>query len=308
MRTSQVHSARARARHTLARRLRTAALTASALLSALIGTTRSVFAQSGPEYGPSKGTLLIVGGGQLDGSGIYEKFIELAGGPSAKIVVVPTAGGNKRGDGTPIVYHADTVLASWRKMGLTNVHMLHTHDPAVANTPAFAEMLRDARAVWFVGGRQWNIVDSYANTLTFKAFHDVLARGGVIGGSSAGATIQGEYLVRGAIAGAQIMMAPEPEHQQAFGFLRRSAIDQHINTRNRWNDLQQVIGKFPNLLGIGISEATAIVVRGDQFEVMGKAQVAIHDSTHPQPTGEKPYVVLEAGDRYDMKARAVQRR
>jgi cyanophycinase len=98
------------------------------------------------------------------------------------------------------------------------------------------------------------------------------------------------------------------EHQQAFGFLRRSAIDQHINTRNRWNDLQQVIGKFPNLLGIGISEATAIVVRGDQFEVMGKAQVAIHDSTHPQPTGEKPYVVLEAGDRYDMKARAVQRR
>jgi cyanophycinase len=128
---------------------------------ALIGTTRAFFA-AGPEYGPSKGTLLIVGGGQLDGSGIYEKFIELAGGPSAKIVVVPTAGGNKRGDGTPIVYHADTVLASWRKMGLTHVHMLHTHDPAVATTPACAELLRDARAGWFVGGRQWNIVDSYA--------------------------------------------------------------------------------------------------------------------------------------------------
>jgi cyanophycinase len=262
-------------------------------------------AQSAPEYGPAKGTLLIVGGGTLDSSGIIEKFIALAGGPSAKIVVVPTAGGNRRPDGTPTPYADSVVLASWKKYGLTNVHMLHTHDAKVADTPEFAARLADAKAVWFVGGRQWNIVDSYANTRTFKAFHDVLARGGVIGGSSAGATIQGEYLVRGAISGAQVMMAPEPEHQQAFGFLRRSAIDQHINTRNRWNDLQQVMVKFPNLLGIGISEATAIVVRGDQFEVMGKAQVAIHDPTHPRPAGEKPYIVLNAGDRYDMKSRRI---
>ena len=264
-------------------------------------------AQAAPEYGPANGTLLIVGGGQLDSSGIIEKFIALAGGPAAKIVVVPTAGGNRRPDGTPIVYNEAEVLASWKKYGLTNVHMLHTHDPKVADTPEFASMLDDAKAVWFVGGRQWNIVDSYANTRTFRAFHALLARGGVIGGSSAGATIQGEYLVRGAVAGAQIMMAPEPEHQQAFGFLRRSAIDQHINTRNRWTDLQQVMAKYPNLLGIGLSEATAIVVRGDQFEVMGKAQVAIHDPTHPLPAGEKPYLVLQAGDRYDMKARQVMR-
>ena len=266
---------------------------------------QSASAQSAPEYGPANGTLVIVGGGTLDSSGIIEKFIALAGGPSAKIVVVPTAGGNKRPDGTPTVYTEAQVLASWKRYGLTNVHMLHTHDPKVADTPEFASTLSDAKAVWFVGGRQWNIVDSYANTRTFKAFHDVLARGGVIGGSSAGATIQGEYLVRGAISGAQVMMAPEPEHQQAFGFLRRSAIDQHINTRNRWNDLQQVMAKFPNLLGIGISEATAIVVRGDQFEVMGKAQVAIHDTTHPQAPSEKPYIVLNAGDRYDMKARRI---
>ncbi|MEQ1694091.1 MAG: cyanophycinase, partial [Gemmatimonas sp.] len=244
---------------------------------------------------------------QLEGSGIIEKFIALAGGPSAKIVVVPTAGGNRRPDGTPTVYRDSAVLASWKGYGLTNVHMLHTHDPKVADTEAFASMLKDARAVWFVGGRQWNIVDSYAKTRTFTAFHDVLARGGVIGGSSAGATIQGEFLVRGAVSGAQVMMAPEPEHQQAFGFLKRSAIDQHINTRDRWNHLQEVMAKFPNLLGIGLSEATAIVVRGDQFDVMGKAQVAIHDTTHPQPAGEKPYLVLNAGDRYDMKTRQVIR-
>jgi cyanophycinase len=269
--------------------------------SRLAASTASI----SPEYGPANGTLVIVGGGSTDSTGIVEKFVELAGGPNAKIVVVPTAGGNRRADGTPIAYVDSVVLASWKARGLTNVHMLHTHDPRVANTEAFAAVLKDANAVWFVGGRQWNIVDSYAKTRTYDAFHAVLARGGVIGGSSAGATIQGTYLVRGAVAGAQIMMAPEPEHQDGFNFLRRSAIDQHINTRNRWNDLQQVMAKFPNLLGIGISEGTAIVVRGDRFEVIGKAQVAIHDTTHPRPAGEKPYITLQAGDRYDMKARQV---
>ncbi len=297
-----------RARRPLSRRpagdchLRRALILAVALV-----VPRLAPAQTAPEYGPVNGTLVIVGGGSTDSTGIVEKFVELAGGPHAKIVVVPTAGGNRRADGTPISYVDSVVLASWKARGLSNVHMLHTHDPKVADTEAFAAILRDAKAVWFVGGRQWNIVDSYAKTRTYDAFHAVLARGGVIGGSSAGATIQGSYLVRGAVAGAQIMMAPEPEHQDAFNFLRRSAIDQHINTRNRWNDLQQVMAKFPNLLGIGLSEGTAIVVRGDQFEVIGKAQVAIHDTSNPRPSGEKPYFTLQAGEKYDMKARAVIR-
>ena len=118
---------------------------------------------------------------------ILEKFIALAGGPNAKIVIVPTAGGNRKADGTLIAYEEAQVLASWKKHGLTNVHMLHTADAKVADTKEFAAVLSDARAVWFNGGRQWNIVDSYANTRTYRAFHEVLARGGVIGGSSAGA-------------------------------------------------------------------------------------------------------------------------
>src|SRR6478736_1669348 len=104
------------------------------------------------------------------------------------------------------VCEEEQVLANWKKRGATNVYMLHTHDPKVADTEEFAKILRDAKAVWFDGGRQWNIVDSYANTLTFREFHKVLERGGVIGGSSAGATIQGDYLVRGAIAGSEIVM------------------------------------------------------------------------------------------------------
>jgi cyanophycinase len=260
-----------------------------------------------PEYGPPKGTLVIQGGGSDEGTGIFETFINKAGGLGAKIVVVPTAGGNRTADGKIRVYNEEQVLARWKKRGATNVHMLHTHDPKVADTEEFAKVLRDANGVWFDGGRQWNIVDSYANTLTLKEFHKVLERGGVIGGSSAGATIQGDYLVRGAIAGSEIVMTPEPEHEHGFAFLRKVAIDQHINTRNRWDDIIPVIKKYPNLLGIGLSEGTAIVVTGDRFEVIGKWKVAVHDNTRPYQPWEKPYYVLSPGDVYNMQTRRIEK-
>jgi cyanophycinase len=263
--------------------------------------------QETPEYGPAKGALVIVGGGGMDGTGIVEKFIELAGGPDAKFIIVPTAGGNRSDDGTIRQYKEEDRIASWLKRGLKNVKMLHTHDPKVADTPEFVKDLREANAVWFDGGRQWNIVDSYANTLAYKEFHKVLERGGVIGGSSAGATIQGEYLVRGDTSGPNVMMTAEPNHQEAFKFLRKSAIDQHINARNRWDDLIPVIQKYPKLLGIGLSEGTAIIVKGDTFEVMGKWKVAVHDNTRMYQPWEKPYYVLSPGDVYNMKTRKIEK-
>ena len=278
----------------------------AARLEGAAGLVRSVV-DAPPEYGPAKGTLVIVGGGNLEGTGIPEKFIALAGGLEAKLIVVPTAGGNKNLDGTIRVYKEADVIAPWIKRGVKNVKMLHTHDPKVADAEAFVKDLGEASAVWFDGGRQWNIVDSYMNTLTYREFHKVLERGGVIGGSSAGATIQGDYLVRGAVAGAQIMMTPEPEHEHGFNFLRRSAIDQHINTRNRWDDLIPVIQKYPTLLGIGLSEGTAIIVTGDRFEVAGKWKVAIHDNTRLYQPWEKPYNVLSAGDVYNMRMRKLEK-
>jgi cyanophycinase len=275
-----------------------------ALAATLLAGT--LFGQE-PEYGPAKGTLVIQGGVSDVDTGIFETFINKAGGLSANVVVVPTAGGNKNPDGTWKVYNEEQVVAGWKKRGVNNVHMLHTHDPKVADTEEFAKILRTANAVWFDGGRQWNIVDSYANTLTLKEFHKVLERGGVIGGSSAGATIQGDYLVRGAIAGSEIVMTPEPEHEHGFAFLRKVAIDQHINTRLRWDDIIPVIKKYPNLLGIGLSEGTAIVVTGDRFQVIGKWKVAVHDNTRIYQPWEKPYYVLSIGDVYNMKTRKIEK-
>lgn len=274
-------------------------------LLAFANAAAPLLAQAAPEYGPSKGTLVIVGGGNLNGTGIIERFIALAGGPTKRFVIVPTAGGNRRADGTLLAYNDSAVVASWKARGLTNVRMLHSHDPKVADSEAFAAIVNEADAVWFNGGRQWNIVDSYAGTRTYRAFHDLLARGGVIAGSSAGATIQGAYLARGATAGPDIMMTDEPNHQDGFAFLRRSAIDQHIDARDRWEDLIPVIKRFPTLIGIGLSEGTAIVVQGDRFEVMGRWKVAIHDNTRAVQPWEKSWFVLGAGDVYDMQARRV---
>jgi cyanophycinase len=262
-------------------------------------------AATAPEYGPARGTLVIVGGNMSDDSGLPARFIREAGGPDRHFVIVPTNGGNRNPDGTLKVYTEADVIAPWLKRGLTHVRMLHTADPKVADTEAFVQPLLDADAVWFDGGRQWNGVDSYMNTRTLTEFRHVLDRGGVIGGSSAGATIQGDYLVRGDTSGPNVMMTREPNHQHGFAFLRHVAIDQHINTRNRWDDLNQVIAKYPDLLGVGLSEDTAIIVKGDRFEVAGRWKVAIHDDTQAYQPWQKPYIVLEAGDVYDMKARKV---
>ncbi len=183
-----------------------------------------------------------------------------------------------------------------------------THQDVPEYGPAaFIKDVKDADAVWFNLGRQWNIVDSYANTRTLAEFQKVLERGGVIGGSSAGATIQGQYLVRGDTSGPNVMMTQEPNYQGGFKFLRRSAIDQHINARNRWDDLIPVIQKYPNLLGIGLSEGTAIIVTGDKFEVLGKWKVAVHDNTHLYQPWEKPYYVLSQGDVFNMKTRKIEK-
>jgi len=239
--------------------------------------------------GPEKGTLIIAGGGKL-GPEIVGRFIALAGGPKAKIVVIPTAGEDA-------AYGQDcNCLKMFQELGATNLTVLHTRDKAQADTEAFAKPLEDATAVWFVGGRQWRLVDSYAGTKTEAAIKQVLARGGVIGGTSAGASIQASYLVRGARSGNEIMMAPG--YEQGFSLMSGAAIDQHVTARHREGDLDEVVTKHPDLLGIGIDQSTAIEVTRDRFGVLGVGHVFIHDGKE-QPNGGH-YYLLKAGDRFDL--------
>ena len=248
------------------------------------------------EVGPVSGSLVIVGGAMRDPA-IIERFIQLAGGPHAPIVVIPTAGGGETYD-----QHYPG-LRSFRDAGATDLTVLHTTDRDEANSEAFVGPLRRARGVWFPGGRQWRLADAYLDTRTHDELRGVLDRGGVVGGSSAGATILGSYLARGDTALNTIMMG---DHEVGFGFLRNVAIDQHLLRRNRQFDLIEVVEAHPDLLGIGLDEDTAIVVRGDEFEVIGRSYVVIYDHTRMLDSGGRFYF-LGAGDRYDLKAREASR-
>jgi cyanophycinase len=252
---------------------------------------------SAQEIGPRRGTLVIVGGA-LEDSFILDRFLEIAGGPEAPLVIIPTAG---EGDVYDEFYSG---VADFKKAGFKDVTVRHTRDRNVANTDEFVAPIRRARAVWFPGGRQWRLADSYLDTRTELELKALLDRGGVIGGTSAGATIQGSYLVRGDTKNNVIMMG---DHVKGFGFLKNVAIDQHLLARNRHFDLIPVIEKHPELLGIGIDEDTAIVVTGDRFEVVGKSVVAIYDNRRTLPNDGRFYF-LRGGDTYDLKTRQARRR
>jgi cyanophycinase len=240
---------------------------------------------------------LVIVGGALRDAAILERFIDLAGGPHAPIVVVPTAG---TGD------HYDEFwpgLKQFREAGATNLTVLHTRHREQANSDDFVAPLKAARGVWFSGGRQWRLADSYLDTQFHEELWALLERGGVIGGSSAGATIQGSYLARGDTKTNTIMMG---DHESGFGFLEDVAIDQHLLRRNRQFDLIEIIEAKPDLLGIGIDENTAIVVRGDMFEVMGESYVAIYDFEKMLDSGGRFYF-LAPGDRFNLATRQAYR-
>ena len=249
-----------------------------------------------PQVGPENGSLVVVGGAMRSAE-IYQRFIELAGGPDAHIVLVPTAGG---GEDYDEFYQG---MNAWREHGARNLTLLHTIDPAEADTDAFVEPLRTAGGVFFFGGRQWRLVDAYGGTKTEEAFRQVLERGGVIGGSSAGASIQGSFLVRGDSGTNTVMMG---DHQRGFGYLRGVGIDQHVLRRNRQFDMIEVIEAHPDLLGIGLDEDTAIVVQGDRFEVMGRSYALIYDNQ--TTTGDDGrFYFLAPGDRFNLATREATR-
>ncbi|MGD8535794.1 MAG: cyanophycinase [Candidatus Aminicenantes bacterium] len=241
------------------------------------------------DIGPSNGYLVIVGGAMRDPA-IFARFIDLAGGPDAPIVIIPTAGTGENYD----QYWRG--LRRYREAGAKNLTVVHTRDRAVADSEEFIRPIQKARGVFFSGGRQWRLADSYLNTRTHKELLALLDRGGVIGGSSAGATIQGSFLVRGDTKGNMTMIG---DHLEGFGFLKNVGIDQHLLKRNRQFDMIEVIEKYPELLGIGIDEDTAIVVQGDRFEVIGQGYVAIYDQKKLIPPHGQFYL-LAPGDRFDL--------
>jgi len=282
-------------------------------LSLLVCAGLAEAAEQTPTVGPEKGTLVIMGGGGKEQTfeQVFTKFVELAGGQNAKIVIVTTAASS---DPDFNYFQSGTARYAKEKLGVADTTVLHTHDRDQADTAKFVEPITKATGVWFGGGRQWRFTKAYGGTRAEKEFAKVLERGGVIAGSSAGATIQGSFLARGDTSGNTIMIG---DVQRGFGYLRNTAIDQHVVARGRELDLIEVLedpdGEMREvfnraaMLGIGIDEDVAIVVKGDQFEVIGKKNgaVLVYDPQKWQADtpDQKKWETVRTGGRYDLNQR-----
>jgi cyanophycinase len=264
-------------------RLRYPALLAGALsLLLAVGADSHIGRAAGM---PPRGSLVLVGGGDITPA-IAARYVALAGGKDRRYVYIPTAA--EDADIDPAALEA-----SFRAtFGVNRVVILHTRDRQIADSRRFTKPLEAADAVWFGGGRQWRIADAYLGTRTERALHRLLMRGGVVGGTSAGASILASYLVRGAPEGNWIISAPG--HERGFALLPGTAIDQHVDLYHRENDVAPVISHHPDLLGISLDEATALVVTDGTASVIGRGRVILHDGNLHCGM---PYSVLHAGDR-----------
>ena len=276
------------------RRLAVAAVLAPSLLSAQAASRAGATI-----VGPPKGTVIVVGGGSM-GPEIYGEFIKAAGGPDALIIDVPNAGGGES-------YGQDAAgTRGFKAAGAKNVYVLHTRDRKVADSDSFVAVIKKAGGIWFEGGRQWHLVNDYGGTKTEAAFREVLERGGVVGGSSAGASILGDFLVRGAPSSNNRIM-DHPQYQKGFAYLQNTGIDQHVVARERLPDLaDSIITKYPNMLAISEDEGTAWVVRGDTGTIVGRSKAFVYNGTEKDPGS--PFLTLWPGDVYNLATRKVVRR
>ena len=247
------------------------------------------------------GTLLAVGG--ESNKEIYDLFMKLAGGPKASVIWIPTAMDDTPYDRQEFI---EMFEESVKTLGFQNVTVLHTNSRMVADTDEFVRPIKEANGVWISGGRQWRLADAYLNTQTQQELQNLLKRGGIIGGNSAGATIMGSFLARGDSKTNTIMMG---DHETGFAFLDNVAIDQHVIARHRQFDLIEIVEAHPHILGIGIDEQTAILIQGDVFEVVGKSKVLIYDAKRWDEASdsgpEHKFFSLSPGARFDLKARKV---
>jgi len=268
---------------------------ALARMLVMIAALPCIAAAQPPSHGPAKGYLLITGGATQPPD--FQRFIEMAGGKNARIVVIPTASVTHPIDQATLQTVSCGPKSPFAALPCT---VLHTTDRTVADSPGFVAPFTTATGVWIEGGRHWRLTDAYLDTRTLKEMFNVLNRGGVIGGGSAGATVQGSYMVRGSSNPDDNTIMMAPGHEIGFGLFTNVTIDQHVDVRHRENDLAAVIKAHPDLLCLGLDQSTSITVHGDRLTVNGPKRVAVWDGKDHDGKG---FYYLRTGDQLNTATR-----
>lgn len=290
----------------------TAMLSTVIFLAALTGLACSPKPPAAP--GP-KGHLLIIGGGERTDE-IMARFTVLAAAHDTGRIVIFTMA-----TGVPEEVRQET-QAEYERRGVKDFAIYHlTREEALA--PDAAKILDGAGGVFFTGGDQARLTAALLGTPVLDAIRRIYEQGGVIGGTSAGAAVQSELMITGDARRAEdendpwrAILADNVVHTEGFGFVRDAVIDQHFIARRRNNRLISVVLENPSLVGVGIEESTAVLVRPDgKYEVLGEGQVIVYDArrakTAMTPDGHlgghglTMHVLLQ-GDVYDLTAGRVE--
>ncbi len=206
------------------------------------------------------GTLLLCGGGELP-QPIFDEFLERAGGDAARLVVIPTASKSAE------KLDPEEIRALWKERGAPLVSVLHARSREEADREDFIAPLQQATGVWFSGGGQSRIARAYVGTAVERELAALLDRGGVVGGTSAGAAVQTRLMISGG--------NPRPRLGQGFDLMPGSVVDQHFLERDRKRRLRRVLADHPGLVGFGIDEGTALVASGQRLRVIGRSTVTV---------------------------------
>lgn len=219
-----------------------------------------------------KGHLMVIGGGAIP-TEVRQKALDLAGGPKAHIVVVPTAS-------LDVEAAAREVMDRFRGLGASNFEVANLNK----TEEAISAILR-ADLIWFSGGDQTRLTRLMANTPIPEAIRRRYGEGATVAGTSAGAAVMSGLMMTG-VGDLDTIRNGTTQVVEGLGLMKDVIIDQHFLKRGRFNRLAGAVLDHPEKLGVGIDEGTALVVSGREFEVAGRSNVIVVDARSSTKTRE----------------------
>ncbi|MFN8471911.1 MAG: cyanophycinase [Anaerolineae bacterium] len=264
-----------------------------------------------PVEGVARGPLMAIGGAEdkVGPRRVLRHFLRLAGDDAARIVVLPVASSFTAEVG-------ERYLALFSDLGAARVDVIDVATREEALNPDLTRPLDNATGVFLSGGNQVKITTLLGGTPLATAVRHCHARGAVVGGTSAGASVLSQHMIafgRGGGSPEQRMVSLAP----GLGLTNRLVIDQHFRQRDRLGRLMSAVAVNPFLIGVGVDEDTAIVLNHhNMLEVLGTHSVTIVDGadiTYTDIHHVKQYgsvsahnlrvSILTNGQHYDVRAR-----
>lgn len=215
-----------------------------------------------PHAAMDRGGALVLHGGGEHIDDVCNEFVRIAGGKKARLVLIPSAYPFDDDESYSDAYEG------WKNYDVTSFDFLHTDDPDEADSADFCKILEVATGVWIGGGAQARLTYRYGGRRVEQLLRNVLERGGVVGGTSAGASVVSGLMIRDG-------SATQAATDRGFGLAQRLVVDQHFSERGRFPRLLGVLEDHPRYFGIGLDEDTGIVLSGNELRVIGKGRVAV---------------------------------